>query len=39
MDEEVGGVDIFNDFPFIDKAKPNGTSSTNLIKVGGEVGD
>ena len=35
IDEEVGGVDIFNDFPFIDKAKPNGTSSTNLMRVEG----
>jgi hypothetical protein len=33
IDEEVGGLDIFNDFPFIDKAKPNGTSSTNFIRV------
>ncbi|KAJ4304857.1 hypothetical protein N0V90_000385 [Kalmusia sp. IMI 367209] len=35
IDEEVGGVDIFNDFPFIDKAKPNGTASTNFIRVEG----
>jgi hypothetical protein len=35
IDEEVGGVDIFNDFPFIDKTKPNGTSSTNFIRVEG----
>ncbi|KAF2246820.1 hypothetical protein BU26DRAFT_567161 [Trematosphaeria pertusa] len=38
IDEEVGGVDIFNDFPFIDKTKPDGTSSTNLIRVeGGKI--
>lgn len=35
IDEEVGGLDIFNDFPFIDKGKPNGTSSTNFIRVEG----
>lgn len=35
IDEELGGVDIFNDFPFIDKTKPNGTSSTNFIRVEG----
>lgn len=38
IDEELGGVDIFNDFPFIDKNKPNGTSSTNFIRVeGGQI--
>jgi hypothetical protein len=35
VDEEVGGLDIFDDFPFIDKVKPNGTSSTNFIRVEG----
>lgn len=35
IDEELGGVDIFNDFPFIDKQKPNGTASTNFIRVEG----
>jgi len=35
VDTDLGGVDIFNDFPFIDKARPNGTSSTNLIRVEG----
>jgi hypothetical protein len=35
IDEELGGVDIFNDFPFIDKTKPNGTASTNFIRVEG----
>ncbi|KAF1967158.1 hypothetical protein BU23DRAFT_584006 [Bimuria novae-zelandiae CBS 107.79] len=33
IDEEVGAVDIFNDFPFLDKMKPNGTASTNLVRV------
>ncbi|KAI2619286.1 hypothetical protein GGR54DRAFT_138182 [Hypoxylon sp. NC1633] len=33
IDEEVGGLDIFNDFPFIDLVKPNGTASTNFIRV------
>ncbi|KAH8676502.1 hypothetical protein BGZ60DRAFT_468463 [Tricladium varicosporioides] len=38
IDEEMGGVDIFNDFPFIDKTKPNGTPSTNFIRVeGGQI--
>ncbi|KAF4633276.1 hypothetical protein G7Y89_g4850 [Cudoniella acicularis] len=38
IDEELGGVDIFNDFPFIDKAKPDGTPSANLIRVeGGQI--
>ncbi|KAI1407281.1 hypothetical protein F5Y13DRAFT_175209 [Hypoxylon sp. FL1857] len=38
IDEEVGGLDIFNDFPFIDANKPNGTASTNLIRVeGGKI--
>ncbi|ORX92066.1 hypothetical protein BCR34DRAFT_501017 [Clohesyomyces aquaticus] len=35
IDEEVGGLDIFNDFPFIDTTKPNGTSSMNFIRVEG----
>ena len=35
IDEEVGGVDIFNDFPWIDKGKPSGTPSTNLFRVEG----
>ena len=33
IDEEVGAMNIFNDFPFIDTAKPNGTASTNLFRV------
>lgn len=38
IDEEVGGLDIFNDFPFIDAAKPDGTSSTNFFRVeGGKI--
>ncbi|KAF2450024.1 hypothetical protein P171DRAFT_350348 [Karstenula rhodostoma CBS 690.94] len=38
IDEEVGGVDIFNDFPFLDPKKPNGTASTNFVRVeGGKI--
>lgn len=38
VDEEVGAVDVFNDFPFLDPKKPNGTSSTNLVRVeGGKI--
>jgi hypothetical protein len=33
VDEALGGVVIFNDFPFIDTTRPNGTSSTNLLRV------
>ncbi|KAI1372666.1 hypothetical protein F4677DRAFT_431787 [Hypoxylon crocopeplum] len=35
IDEEVGGLDIFNDFPFIDAGKPDGTPSTNFMRVEG----
>ncbi|KAG9236592.1 hypothetical protein BJ875DRAFT_419861 [Amylocarpus encephaloides] len=35
IDEDVGGLDIFNDFPFIDTTQPNGTSSTNFMRVEG----
>lgn len=35
IDEEVGGLDIFNNFPFIEKTKPDGTPSTNFIRVQG----
>jgi hypothetical protein len=35
VDEELGGVAVFNDFPFIDKTRPNGTSSTNFLRVEG----
>ncbi|KAL5385903.1 hypothetical protein PMIN06_008005 [Paraphaeosphaeria minitans] len=38
IDEEIGAVDIFNDFPFLDANKPNGTSSTNFVRVeGGKI--
>lgn len=38
IDEEVGGLDIFNDFPFIEKTKPDGTPSGNFIRVeGGKI--
>ncbi|PKS11286.1 hypothetical protein jhhlp_003048 [Lomentospora prolificans] len=38
IDEEMGGVDIFNDFPFIDKTRPDGTPSTNFLRVeGGKI--
>jgi hypothetical protein len=33
IDEEVGGVAVFNDFPFIDKVKPEGTPSVNFVRV------
>lgn len=35
VDETLGRVDIFIDFLFIDKAKPNETPSTKLIWVEG----
>ena len=35
IDEELGAVDIFNDFPWIDKMKPSGTASTNMVRVEG----
>lgn len=38
VDEEMGAVDIFNNFPFIDQGKPDGTPSTNFIRVeGGKI--
>ena len=38
IDEDIGGLSIFNDFPFIDKVKPDGTSSSNLFRVeGGKI--
>lgn len=38
IDEEVGGLDIFNNFPFIEKTKPDGTPSSNFIRVeGGKI--
>ncbi|CAG8960466.1 hypothetical protein HYFRA_00008185 [Hymenoscyphus fraxineus] len=33
IDEELGAVDIFNDFPFIDTTRPEGVPSTNLFRV------
>ncbi|OIW27063.1 hypothetical protein CONLIGDRAFT_581244 [Coniochaeta ligniaria NRRL 30616] len=35
IDEEIGGLDIFNNFPFIEKTKPDGTPSSNFIRVEG----
>ncbi|KAH7317848.1 hypothetical protein BKA65DRAFT_557259 [Rhexocercosporidium sp. MPI-PUGE-AT-0058] len=35
VDEEVGAVDVFDDFPFIDKIRPEGTPSSNLVRVEG----
>lgn len=35
IDEEVGGLGILNDFPFIDVTRPEGTPSTNLFRVEG----
>jgi len=35
VDEELGAVGIFNDFPFIDKTKPDGTPSSNFLRVEG----
>ncbi|KAI0401690.1 hypothetical protein F4802DRAFT_419289 [Xylaria palmicola] len=39
IDEELGAVDIFNDFPWLEASKPNGaTPSTNFIRVeGGKI--
>jgi hypothetical protein len=33
IDEEMGGVGIFNNFPFIDVTRPDGTPSTNFVRV------
>lgn len=35
IDEEVGGVDIFHPFPYLDKAVGKTTTTNNLIKVQG----
>ncbi|KAF2280953.1 uncharacterized protein EI97DRAFT_463370 [Westerdykella ornata] len=35
VDEVLGAVGIFNDFPFIEKTRPEGTPSTNLFRVEG----
>lgn len=38
IDPAFGAIDIFNDFPFINKAKPDGTPSTNLYRIeGGKI--
>jgi hypothetical protein len=38
IDEVLGAVAIFNDFPFIDKTKPDGTPSMNFVRVeGGKI--
>jgi hypothetical protein len=33
IDEEIGAVGIFNNFPFIDATRPDGTPSTNMVRV------
>jgi hypothetical protein len=35
IDEELGAVGIFNNFPFIDTTRPAGTPSTNFLRVEG----
>lgn len=36
--QEKGGIVVFEDFPFIDTVEPNGTPSTNFVRVeGGEI--
>ncbi|OAA66670.1 hypothetical protein SPI_01246 [Niveomyces insectorum RCEF 264] len=35
IDEEVGGVDVFHPFPYLDKAVGKPTTTNNLIKVQG----
>lgn len=38
IDEEIGAVGILNNFPFIDATRPEGTPSTNLLRVeGGKI--
>jgi len=38
IDEEMGAVGILNDFPFIDATRPDGTPSTNFLRVeGGKI--
>lgn len=38
IDEELGGLSIFNDFPFIDKTKPDGAPSSNFFRLeGGKI--
>ena len=33
IDQQLGAVAIFNDFPFLDKSRPNGTQSVNFVRV------
>ncbi|TVY60845.1 hypothetical protein LSUE1_G007731, partial [Lachnellula suecica] len=35
VDEVLGGLDIFNNFPFIDTTRPDGTPSSNMLRVEG----
>lgn len=35
VDEVMGAVDIFDEFPFIDTTRPEGTSCTNFLRVEG----
>ncbi|KAH9881002.1 hypothetical protein J1614_001495 [Plenodomus biglobosus] len=35
VDEELGAVGLLNDFPFIDATRPEGTPSSNLLRVEG----
>lgn len=38
IDEEMGAMGILNNFPFIDKTRPDGTPSTNMFRVeGGKI--
>ncbi|KAF2847409.1 hypothetical protein T440DRAFT_403617 [Plenodomus tracheiphilus IPT5] len=38
VDEEMGAVGILNDFPFIDATRPEGTPSSNLVRIeGGKI--
>lgn len=38
IDEEIGAVGILNNFPFLDITRPDGTPSTNLLRVeGGKI--
>lgn len=38
IDEELGAMGILNNFPFIDKTRPDGTPSTNMFRVeGGKI--
>jgi hypothetical protein len=35
IDEEMGGVGIFDNFPFIDTTRPEGTPSVNFLRIEG----